>query len=112
MPNQEENNVVDVVMTYLSYKKDYFCWRNNNQAVWDAKNNCFRKSPKYSIKGVADIIGIHKPSGKFIAIECKKERSYPSKEQKWFLETINKFGGIAFVARTIDDLIENLTKKI
>ena len=68
-----------------------------------------------SKRGVSDIIGIHK--GKFIAIEVKRKDASrcPYKcnhnvcvEQRAFLNHVNTEGGIGFVARSIDDVVDRL----
>ena len=57
-------------------------------------------------KGVPDILGIYK--GQFLGIEVKTEKGKVSPEQEAFLENIRKHGGIGFVARSIDDVIDHL----
>ena len=68
-----------------------------------------------SKRGVSDIVGICK--GKFIAIEVKRKDAprCPYKcnhnvcvEQRAFLNNVNTEGGIGFVARSIDDVVERL----
>jgi len=57
-------------------------------------------------KGVPDILGIYK--GQFLGIEVKTEKGKVSPEQEQFLAAIRQNGGIGFVARNLDDVIENL----
>jgi penicillin-binding protein-related factor A (putative recombinase) len=57
-------------------------------------------------KGVPDILGIYK--GRFLGIEVKTATGKVSPEQEKFLENIRKSGGIGFVARSLDDVIDNL----
>ena len=100
----KENDVQKAICEYLWYSKIFF-YRNNNTPSYDPKRKAFRKMPPYSIKGVCDIVGIYK--GKPLYIEVKKpkpEKTYPSKEQKEFINKVNEEGGIAFVARSIDDV--------
>lgn len=59
-----------------------------------------------STKGVADIIGCI--NGRFLAIEVKRENGKLSDHQETFLENVRRSGGIAFVARSINDCIDNL----
>ena len=59
-----------------------------------------------STPGVPDIIGCFK--GRLIGIEIKSEKGVVSEYQKEFIENINRAGGLAFVARSIDDVIEGL----
>jgi hypothetical protein len=59
-----------------------------------------------STPGIPDIIGIWK--GKFLAIEVKTRLGKLSEQQIQKLDEINQAGGLAFVARNIDDVIEQL----
>jgi hypothetical protein len=97
-----ESNILRAVCDYLAFKK-YFFWRNNTTPVYDASLQSFRRMPVYAMKGVPDIIVLHK--GRFIGIEVKKPGSYQSVEQKEFEIQCNRNGGSYFVVRSIDDLI-------
>jgi hypothetical protein len=59
-----------------------------------------------STPGVPDIIGIYK--GRFLGIEIKGERGKVSLVQQQFIDLINQHGGIAFVARSVDDVARHL----
>jgi len=59
-----------------------------------------------SEKGAPDIIGIYQ--GRLLGIEVKVPRGQPSENQKQFIAAINRAGGIAFVARSVDDVIKAL----
>lgn len=59
-----------------------------------------------SHKGVSDIIGIYK--GKFFAIEVKTAKGKLSDHQKRFLAGVNENGGIGFVAKSFEDVFDNL----
>jgi len=91
-----ENDVLQSICEFLWYNKIFF-YRNNNTPVFNG--DVYRKMPKWSMKGVPDIVGIYK--GRPLYIEVKKKGGYPSKEQKAFIELVNSEGGIAFVARSI-----------
>lgn len=56
--------------------------------------------------GIADIIGIFQ--GKPLAIEIKTERGKLSESQAKFLARFRLEGGIAFVARSVEDVINAL----
>ena len=55
------------------------------------------------MKGVSDILGIL-PDGRFLAIECKSPSGKTTTEQDRFLASVNARGGLAFVARGLDDV--------
>lgn len=59
-----------------------------------------------STPGVPDIIGCFK--GRLIGIEIKSEKGVVSESQKEFIKNINRAGGLAFVARSLEDVIEGL----
>lgn len=64
------------------------------------------QGPMSQPRGVSDIIGLYK--GRFIAIEIKTAGGRVTPEQDRFLEAVRRHGGVAFVARSIDDVIEGL----
>lgn len=84
-----------------------FCWKNERVGTWDPTRKTFRtnKNP-YKIKGISDITGII--SGRFLAIEVKSETGKLTPEQRVFLASVNNEGGIAFVARSLKQCIEQL----
>jgi len=63
-----------------------------------------------STPGCPDIIGIHK--GRMIGIEVKATRGKVTEIQQQFLDRINGCGGIAFVARSVEDVEKGLNCKI
>ena len=60
-----------------------------------------------AVPGVPDLLGVYK-GGRLIAIEVKAPKGKVSPAQQMFIDAINGAGGNAFVARSIDDVIENL----
>jgi len=87
---------------------DIFHWRSNNTGVWDPTRKLFRKSPN-TMKGVSDILGVFQ--GRLLAIEVKSAKGRISPEQEQFLSQINQEGGVAFVARSIQDVEDYLFPK-
>jgi len=63
-----------------------------------------------STPGVPDIVGIL-PDGKFLAIEVKTAKGRLSPHQERFIQNINDAGGLAFVARSPEDVIDKLGLK-
>jgi hypothetical protein len=59
--------------------------------------------------GTSDIVGLV-PGGRFLAIECKLGRNKPTREQSAFIEQVRGFGGVAFVAYSLDDVQRELTE--
>lgn len=64
------------------------------------------QGPMSQPRGVSDILGIY--NGQMLAIEVKKPGGKLSEYQEQFIKTVNKNGGIAFMATSIDDVIEKL----
>lgn len=59
-----------------------------------------------SVPGISDIIGCYK--GRFFAIEIKTDKGKVTDLQSNFLANVEAAGGIAFVARSVEDVIEGL----
>jgi penicillin-binding protein-related factor A (putative recombinase) len=108
-----ESAIQGNILKYLHIaKKNLTVWRNNNGSVWDAKNKTYRKSKEAKL-GVSDIIG-YDYKGRFIAIEVKRSEAESRaknervKNQKEFIDNVNKSGGIAFFTWSTADCIEKL----
>lgn len=56
--------------------------------------------------GGADIIGIHQATGRFIAVEVKTPKGRVSPEQQTFINAVRAAGGIAGIARSVEDALE------
>lgn len=85
-----------------------FCWKNQSVGVYDPVKRVYRRSNnKFHINGTSDILGIFK--GKPLAIEVKSSVGRATEEQKAFIEQFNLNGGIAFVARSVDDVRRELS---
>lgn len=61
-----------------------------------------------STPGVPDILAIQPDTGRFIGIEVKTSKGILSPHQERFIANIKESGGIAFVARSVDDVIREL----
>lgn len=59
-----------------------------------------------STPGVPDLICCFK--GRLVGIEIKAQKGIISPYQKEFIDNINRAGGLAFVARSVNDVIEGL----
>jgi hypothetical protein len=59
-------------------------------------------------RGVSDIIGCIPKTGRFLAIEVKRPGGKPTPEQQQFIDTINAAGGLAFVARSVEEVEQRL----
>lgn len=104
----EEKLIENSILGYL-HLYGIVTWKNHSVGIYDPTKGVHRKPGKYHRNGVSDILGCA-PDGRFIAIEVKTKKSHPSKNQKDFIQDILDNGGIAFVARSIDDVIDNFDK--
>ena len=59
-----------------------------------------------STKGVPDIIGCYK--GQMICIEVKGKKGRVSPHQELFMDNLKQSGAVVFVARSVQDVIDNL----
>jgi len=90
-------------LDYLRLKGIY-CWKNSTVGIYNPKSGGYIPS---NAKGVSDILGIL-PGGRFLAIEVKRPGGRPSEHQTAFIQEINRHGGVAFIAYSIEDLITHL----
>lgn len=98
-----EHEIQAGILEYL-LARGYYVWRNNSGGF--RKGDYFVKVGK---KGSADIIGIHRDgSGRFLAIEVKRPGGKATPEQLEFIGAINMAGGKAFVAHSVDEVINEL----
>lgn len=87
--------------------------RKHPKVAWVARFNSgtFMDGDRYimsnSQRGMSDILGMLK-GGRLLAIECKSRTGRIQPHQQEFLDLINAGGGLAFVARSVDDVIKNL----
>lgn len=106
MASTLEKKVENDILEFLLWYPGKF-WKNNSVGVYDPIKKCYRKAKsKHIINGVSDILGVM--NGRFIAIEVKSAKGRLSESQKDFIHEVKQHGGIAFVARSIQDVKDNL----
>lgn len=77
-------------------------WRQNNAAVYDPVKKVFRANS--ATPGISDIIGYHRKTGRFIAVEIKAGKDKMSPQQQLFIDQVVRAGGIGVVLRNSDEL--------
>jgi hypothetical protein len=108
-----ESTILKKVMLKAS-ELGYRVFRNNVGVAFQPNGQVIR----YGLHtGSSDLIGWHskvvtqdmvgKPVAVFLAIETKTKTGAVTKDQKNFLKQVDEAGGIAILARTSDDLINN-----
>lgn len=103
-PKAKESEILKSILEYLKIR-GYLCWRNNSGAYVDGDNRGKKRFIRYGLPGSGDIIGCLK-DGRFFSIECKRPGLPPTPLQRDFMFKVQTSNGIAFVASSIDDLIE------
>lgn len=104
----KEADIEHLILNYLNSLKDCIAWKSPTTGYFDVKKGVFRKQvSRYAINGVSDILGIYK--GRMLAIEVKRPQNKERPEhQVHFVNMINRHGGIAFFATSVDDVIKGL----
>lgn len=106
---QPEKIIENEILEWLNNQPGCWFWKNNNHAVFDPTRRTFRTKTKWEPKGLTDIQGFWKEQ--MIFIEVKRpppNKTYPSADQKEFIARAISHGAIAFVARSLDDVQEQL----
>jgi penicillin-binding protein-related factor A (putative recombinase) len=99
--SQPEKFIENAILDYLALR-NVFAWKIKSVGTFDPVEKKFRRPSKRYMKGVSDILGIF--NGRPLAIEVKSEKGRLSPHQKLFINRFNESGGMAFVARSVDDV--------
>ena len=86
--------------------------RNHPAVAWCERQNTGAvkvdgRFIRYGWRGCSDLLGMLK-DGRLLAVEVKAPRGQLRPEQKEFLALVQRFGGVAFVARNALDAIKGL----
>lgn len=108
-PASATNLLTKAILRHLSLF-GYNVWRQNNGGVFDPKTGKFRRNPLHK-KGVPDVIGYHRKTGRFICVEVKTGKDRLSPYQEQFLQEAAEAGCIAFVAHDYQDFVKKLDGK-
>jgi ketopantoate reductase len=104
-PAGSANEMTKQILRWLNMN-GFVAWRNNTMGVWDAKKKIYRKH--HGRKGVSDILGVQKKTGRFIGVEVKFGKDKLSKEQELFINDINRSGGFAIAVYSFADFLEKI----
>lgn len=77
-------------------------WRQNNGAVYDPTREVFRAGS--ATPGISDVLGYHRATGRFVAVEIKTGTDKLSPEQTAFLAEVRRAGGFACEGRNLDQI--------
>ena len=98
-----EKDIQAAICSYLRLRGHFF-WRNNTVGVYDAKRKTYRKTQKYGLVGLPDILLLSE--GNLIGIEVKSEKGKQSAAQKEIEKMFLENGAAYVLARTVDDVME------
>lgn len=101
-----ESAVVSACLAYLQVNR-IMAWRNSTGATKTTRADGSTGFLRFGSVGSADIIGIL-CDGRFLAVECKSAKGKLSDPQRVFMADIRKYGGVAIVARSMDELAAGL----
>ncbi|HEU5013922.1 MAG TPA: VRR-NUC domain-containing protein [Roseiflexaceae bacterium] len=96
-----EQAIQNAILAYL-HARGILAWRINSGAVKAAHGGLIKLAPK----GHSDIFALYQ--AKAVFIEVKRQGGKVSPDQQAFLDRVRSAGAIAFVARSIDDVEEQL----
>lgn len=112
----KESNIQSLILLALS-NAGCIVWRCETAGVWVGRVIHSQRSTVTLAdarmiqagltKGGADIIGIA-PDGRFLAVEVKTATGRVRPEQAKFLQAVKDAGGIAGVARSVEDALKLL----
>lgn len=103
-----EKTIENEILNWLAYKNIY-AWKTKTVGTFDVRTKRFLRPSKLYRTGVSDIIGVlPTTNGKIFAIEVKSRTGSLKPHQKEFLDEINSRGGLAFVAKCLKDVEEQL----
>lgn len=119
-PQPSEAQTQKAILEWLRLE-GIFAWRSNTGTARYSGKGGKDRYVRYGMPGVSDILGISPEQwannplepknflrGRFLAIEVKSVLGKLSLAQKAFLDAVESNGGIAIVARSLDDVIRRL----
>lgn len=110
-PEPKESDVLKAVLRALELHPSVaMAWRVNTGAGKLMRKSGSSQFIRFGFPGCPDIHGYTK-TGQAIYCEVKRPSGEVSKEQNEFLDRARQAGCIAFIARSIDDVMEALKEE-
>lgn len=107
MREEKEADILRDCLTWLKLH-GVFCWRQNQGAITGEHNGKRRFLRFTSQTGISDILGLLAPTGRLLAVECKRPGRKPTAEQAVFLDVVRQSGGVACCVHSIGELEQAL----
>lgn len=103
VPHLTANALTGHILEYLALR-GVMAWRNNTGSyAVPASREHRRRFIRYGAEGSGDILGAL-PGGRFLSIEVKVGRDRLRDSQREWMERVNVSGGLAIVARSVEDV--------
>ncbi|EXJ14758.1 VRR-NUC domain-containing protein [Imhoffiella purpurea] len=107
-----EHDIQGAILRYLAVDRRVAWAKRFNTGAHvvegrDKQGKPKRRFIRYAFPGCADVLG-QLASGHFLAIEVKRPGEQSSEEQAAFLSRVQEAGGLAILARSIDDVKRGL----
>ncbi len=103
------NAVTGTILVYLKLL-GALAWRNNTGAFkgqyTDKAGNSRGRYVRYGCPGSGDVLALLNSVFYSIEVKTGKDRLRPSQSE--FMENVNRNGGVAFVAHSLDDVMERI----
>jgi hypothetical protein len=84
-----------------------FAWRTNSGGMKNPRGQYVQFA---GVSGLADLIGLLAPTGRFLAVEVKRPGEQPTDEQRAFLNRVNDAGGLGIWTDDPDDMLDQIEK--
>lgn len=107
-PEPSEADVLSAVLTCLAmHPRVAFAHRMNTGAGKILRRGKVSQFMRWGFPGCPDVLGMLR-GGALLAVECKRPSGETTPTQAAFLECVRANGGVAVVARSVDDVLEAL----
>jgi hypothetical protein len=107
-PEPREADVLSAVLTCLRYHpRVAWAHRMNSGAGKIIRRGKVSQFMRWGFPGCPDVLGQLR-DGRLLAIEAKRPSGIATDTQEAFLECVRANGGVAVVARSVDDVLEAL----
>ena len=105
-----EKEIENSILEFLARLPNCKAWKNQTVGIYDPRLGMYRPlKGQFSGKGSSDILAC--VGGYFVAIEVKRPvGSVIRAEQMDFIRDILATGGIAFIARSLEDVVEKFSE--
>lgn len=105
-----EKQIEKAIITWL-YAQRIFCTKVDNVGIYDAKLKSYRRQHgTFRLKGISDIFFATHDHWGWIEVKSKTGRVSP--DQQRFLDQVKELGGVAIVARSVEDVETRLSQLV